>query len=97
MKSWQGFLHFGAVMVAVFLCKDTIHDVLHWSTGRFPTNGLHLGVIVLLLGLSSAAIVTQHFPHVQVRNRSMVFRRCVFENRVIKNEGVLYLWRFIMG
>ncbi|CAM6093060.1 unnamed protein product [Calypogeia fissa] len=72
MKSWQGFLHAGVVLVVVWLCRDTIFEVLQWATGRPPSDGLLLGVLVLFVGLSSAPIVTQHFSHVQLAKSSMV-------------------------
>ncbi|BBM96840.1 hypothetical protein MPTK1_1g01090 [Marchantia polymorpha subsp. ruderalis] len=72
MKPWQGLLHASIVLVAVWFCRNTIFEVLQWVTGQPPSDGLLLGFLVLATGLSSAPIVTQHFPHVQSAKSAMV-------------------------
>ncbi|KAL2652734.1 hypothetical protein R1flu_020862 [Riccia fluitans] len=72
MKPWQGLVHAGVVLVAVWLCRNTVFEVLQWATGQPPSDGLLLGFLVLATGLSSAPIVTQHFPHIQSAKSAMV-------------------------
>lgn len=72
MRPWQGYAHAGVVVLAVWLCRETIFEALQWWNGRPPSDGLLLGFCILLAGFSCLPILVLHFSHVMLAKRCMV-------------------------
>lgn len=66
MKPWQGYAHAGVVVLSVWFCSETVFEALQWWKGRPPSDGLLLGVGILLMGLACVPIVALHFSHSMV-------------------------------
>ncbi|KAJ8422029.1 hypothetical protein Cgig2_004557 [Carnegiea gigantea] len=63
MKPWQGYLHAVVISLAVWFCREAIFECLQWWQGRAPSDGLLLGVCIILIGLACISIVALHFSH----------------------------------
>ncbi|KAJ7567721.1 hypothetical protein O6H91_01G003700 [Diphasiastrum complanatum] len=72
MKAWQGLLHTAVSIIAVWLCRSTIFEVLQWITGRSPSYGLLLGSFILMSGVAVLPVVSYHFSHIQLLKRILV-------------------------
>ena len=59
-------MHAFVISLAVWFCREAIFECLQWWQGRAPSDGLLLGVCIILIGLASIPIVALHFSHVLV-------------------------------
>lgn len=72
MKPWQGYMHAVVISLAVWFCCEAIFECLQWWQGRAPSDGLLLGVCIILIGLACVPIVALHFSHVLFAKRCLV-------------------------